>query len=419
MAGSILGYLFRIICLAATGALFLRGYWKYLEDRSSTQIEYKTFHDTKRDIYPTITFCIRNSEFKNQTGLYDRQKLNEKYEIKDPLEYRDFLRGYIWKDKFAGVNYDDVTLDIKDRVEEVTVISDTWQVLYSWKMNDKPTNDSLNRQDSVSMDTQKFPFYTSYRHAYEKCSSMDLSVDEMPNIQGQLIRGIQVKLRNIKIADLRYMISYPGQILLGYTIDMEFGWNQRITSGYVKVKSFLVDMIAVYRKRNTFHNECSKHWTGYDEIVFRDIIKTANCRPPHWNISSEYPICNSKEKMKNVAIPQSIGKTASSTFLKKFLRPCDGILEAKLKTVSERRQMTFGGSISTDGVDAADVEFLFMNDHYKEIKYTREFDIESLIGNVGGYIGLFLGFAIWQLPDVMVMLASKFCNRIEGKIHPF
>ena len=81
MTGQFVGYLFRIICLAATGALFLRGYFKYLEDRSSTQIEYKTFHDTKRDIYPTITLCIWNNWFKKQTGLYDREKLNKKYEI--------------------------------------------------------------------------------------------------------------------------------------------------------------------------------------------------------------------------------------------------------------------------------------------------------------------------------------------------
>ena len=199
---------------------------------------------------------------------------------------------------------------------------------------------------------------------------------------------------------------------------MEIGWSQRITSGYVKCKSFLVEMISVFRKRNTFHKECNKDWAGFDKMVFRDVIKTANCRPPHWNISSDYPICNSKEKMTNVTIPESAGgKIASNTFLKKFKGPCDGILEAKSKTLLERRRLTFGGSMSMDDVDSADLEFYFMNDEYKEIKYTREFDIESLIGNVGGYIGLFLGFAIWQLPDAMRFLMNKFCNQIEGKIH--
>ena len=125
----------------------------------------KTFHDTKRDIYPTITLCIWNNWFKKQTGLYDREKLNKKYEIKDPLDYINFLQGYIWKEELAGVNYDDITLDIKGRIEAVKVISDTWELLYSWDTNDTATNESAKGQDSAYMDTQSFPFYTVFRYS--------------------------------------------------------------------------------------------------------------------------------------------------------------------------------------------------------------------------------------------------------------
>ena len=57
------------------------------------------------------------------------------------------------------------------------------------------------------------------------------------------------------------------------------------------------------------------------------------------------------------------------------------------------------------------------NEEYKEIKYTRAFDIENLIGNVGGYIGLFLGFAIWQLPDTIEFIAKKCSALFGGKIY--
>ena len=42
---------------------------------------------------------------------------------------------------------------------------------------------------------------------------------------------------------------------------------------------------------------------------------------------------------------------------------------------------------------------IFKGTTYKEILHIRSFDIESLVGNMGGYIGLFLGFAVWQVPD--------------------
>ena len=45
------------------------------------------------------------------------------------------------------------------------------------------------------------------------------------------------------------------------------------------------------------------------------------------------------------------------------------------------------------------------NQNFKEIRQVRAFGIESLIGNIGGYIGLFLGASIIQLP--------QFCKEIK------
>ena len=400
---------FRIICLLVTGALFLRGGLKYLEDKNNTEIEYRTFQETHLDIYPTLTLCVWNDVFKMTFGLYDREKLNKTYKVKDPLEYMKFLDGIIWDDEMVGVDYDDVTLDIKDRVESIVIIGDKWKELYSWHMSTNNANQSTKSSHSPSYSTNGFPFYTSYRHAWGKCFSLDLTVDQIPQLQENLINVIMIKFKNIRIpnVNLHYIISYPGQILQGLTIDLEFAWSQRITSGFLKAKLFLIDIIEVFRRRNTFHESCNENSKEYDNTVMENLIKTANCTPPHWNISSDYTICDNKEDMRKVSIPGSAGKTSSTAFLKKFLRPCDGILSATLNRVSERRQITFGGLIPTAGVNSASVGFLFKNDRYKEIKYTRKFDIESLIGNVGGYIGLFLGFAIWQLPDAIDFLITK------------
>ena len=51
---------------------------------------------------------------------------------------------------------------------------------------------------------------------------------------------------------------------------------------------------------------------------------------------------------------------------------------------------------------------LFEDSGIKEIKQVRSFGIESLVGNVGGYIGLFLGFSIIQLPEFCTYLKQKF-----------
>ena len=277
------GKLFRIICLVATGYLFLRGGWKYFEDESSSKVEYRTFlQDQERDIYPTISLCIHSSIHKS--GLYDRTKLNETYAIEDPSKYQKFLEGAIWDDRMAEVRYDDVTVDIKDRVESIMVVGMDGKEKYIWKPNNESKNDTVRTLDDSSKSSQRFPMYTSYRHAYQKCLSFDLSIEAMPSIQRHLINAVGISLKDIRIpdVDVQYMISYPGQILRGLTIDAEFSWSHRITSGYLKAKYLLIDVIEVFRKRNTFRESCNKDWKMFDDTVMKEIIRMANCTPPHW-----------------------------------------------------------------------------------------------------------------------------------------
>ena len=38
---------------------------------------------------------------------------------------------------------------------------------------------------------------------------------------------------------------------------------------------------------------------------------------------------------------------------------------------------------------------------------SRAIDIQALVGNIGGYIGLFLGYSILQIPDFIVLIFYK------------
>ena len=41
------------------------------------------------------------------------------------------------------------------------------------------------------------------------------------------------------------------------------------------------------------------------------------------------------------------------------------------------------------------------------ILYSRAIDIQALVGNVGGYIGLCLGYSILQIPDLVLLILYK------------
>ena len=49
---------------------------------------------------------------------------------------------------------------------------------------------------------------------------------------------------------------------------------------------------------------------------------------------------------------------------------------------------------------------------YLEIKQIRAYSFSSLVGNVGGYMGLFLGYAILNFPSLLLKLFNSTKNVI-------
>ena len=49
----------------------------------------------------------------------------------------------------------------------------------------------------------------------------------------------------------------------------------------------------------------------------------------------------------------------------------------------------------------------FKSHVFKEIKQIRAYNVQALIGNAGGYIGLFLGYTIKELPKLFQYVINK------------
>ena len=53
------------------------------------------------------------------------------------------------------------------------------------------------------------------------------------------------------------------------------------------------------------------------------------------------------------------------------------------------------------GFNQAVIKFLFKDKYYEEILYSKAFDVEGFISNLGGFVGIFLGYSMMQLPDLI------------------
>ena len=54
----------------------------------------------------------------------------------------------------------------------------------------------------------------------------------------------------------------------------------------------------------------------------------------------------------------------------------------------------------------------FPNQKYREITHVQEYDVESLVGDVGGYIGLFLGYTLLHFPRFVISMFHVVKNKI-------
>ena len=69
------------------------------------------------------------------------------------------------------------------------------------------------------------------------------------------------------------------------------------------------------------------------------------------------------------------------------------------------------------------IKFLYDESDYEEMTNTKGFDFESFVSGVGGFIGIFLGYSILQIPDLLELLPSfnltSRRNNQGGKIDNF
>ena len=403
MKTEVLTFAFHLMCIFSTAGLLFYCSYKYIQNKSTSLVDYRVYHQSEKDIYPSLSLCFQGME------IYDAHKLNEIYGIKEIKEYVEFLQGRVWKEDLLDVTYDDVTINLKDYVENISLTVNSYftDPVYTWE-NDN-VNGSFevkpNHKNASSLNSShKLPFYISFRQAFTKCYTVDFSGDILTAIERKLVRTVAIVLRNMRLERLAlfYIMHYPKQLIRSSPMDIELPGYPGIISGTLTKKIFWIENLEVMRRRNTFKTPCNQELISDDDLILEKKLEDAGCRPPHWSVEANYPICNNKNAMNKTNVqPSDFG---NPDFLKSFVEPCDQLQNVMFTTVIQG-----GPTEKNQGRNdlTSHINLMFKGSNYKEILHIRDFDIESLVGNMGGYVGLFLGFAVWQVPNAIKGVSDK------------
>ena len=101
--------LFFMICLFATISLSIYSLSRYLRNEDTTVLKVTKFFSSSESIYPSLTFCIVPPFLDKKFATFGNKEINTE-------SYMKFLEGEFWDEKFADIDYDNVTVSLDGNI---------------------------------------------------------------------------------------------------------------------------------------------------------------------------------------------------------------------------------------------------------------------------------------------------------------
>ena len=166
-------------------------------------------------------------------------------------------------------------------------------------------------------------------------------------------------------------LQYPGQFLLRVNDASYILLHEKD-----ETMTIWVQEIEFLKSRNSRQRNCVEGKESYDDKVLKKHLAKVGCKSPYHSKEKLFPTCNSPEKMKLSIydfhnVRDEYYPKACHRF-SKILFTNQRFFSSKSK--SETWTITIG-----------------YPDDIRIITQYQEVDVHTLIGNIGGYIGLFLG----------------------------
>ena len=348
-------YVFTITCAIAVAGV--AGYWVYkyrIEDRDIGVVDYLSLEEAEDVDFPDLSICLINP--------FSELKLNAISPEFNSSSYLDYLKGNRFNISYESIPYENVSLDMNDYFLHAT---ETW-------MNN--TDVMLNSSQHID---HKYIFtgFNSYGQIM-KCFSIQTNVSQNRYIQKIGVHYDTTKFiadwNNILEPKVKFGLKFhlPGQFFVGDEPEW-FEWF--LVTDPPDIFRIGVYELEIIKRRNSRNKQCSEDSKTYDENILMRHVSKQGCRAPSLNVDDTYQLCKTARKIKESRMSYAKVKLID------YPKPCHRISKIRLWDETETnvaKELTF---------------YISYPEEFKVITQSKEVDIHGLIGNVGGYIGLFLG----------------------------
>ena len=368
--------IFRIICWIATFVLL--GYWIYLYflDDDICLVDYKKYYDIPDYNFPVLSLCI-----KNPFSLSTLKRQNPSVDIET---FAKFLSGEYFSPELLKVNYSDVAHDFSKYVTQYWI---------RWR-NGRSKTVSV-RDDSKFLIPSFRGFWTD-----EFYSCYSLEIPHQKNISGFFVllnnTVVYPSGRRSGNYDTLVLIHETNQLLIsGESIKNSFPKRERKKTYSM---DFGIKEVERIRRRNKLFQPCNENWRNFDYDILQDHAQSVGCTPPYYSNIKNIPSCTTQEQIRKSMFTLQLDDYG------KF-PPCQGI-----HRVDYRFDETDLDGTEWSGSGEFWIGLYINNQKFKDVVQRQAIDLNGLIGYIGGYTGLILGYNILQIPDYILVLKWKMQN---------
>ena len=348
---------FKACCSLAV--ILMVGYWmyKYYQDEDLCLVDYKPIQDVEEESLPVLSLCFYNPFEEDKLKQLD-PKFNASY-------YVEHLKGSVFEEKFKHARHENLEFDL-------TKYRTAFRV--AWRNGTKQVFMDDDAQPIVHFSkTFNGFFYGSFMSCY------GLGINDTYKYEigfAVVYFGRNVNLDR-KLIDSPYapftFIHYPNQFLHTpiNVNNLKIDTNRTVNS----VIYHIVNSIEILKRRSKRGEPCQSGYANFDKYMIERHIDNVKCRPPYLMEHKNYPICSTQEELARSKFGLEI------RFKKGYVKPCLGMSKVDFQystDSSELNESWFGLGI-------------VYPEQMKIISQSQAVDFHSLVGNIGGYIGLFLG----------------------------
>ena len=346
------------------------GYWLFKFERNSdiTLIEYTSLDDlfmANDQAYPELTICVFNP------FIVERFNITNTTGIK--WKYYNYLKGKGYSKTFKDIQYEDVTVNLADYLDTVRV---------HWKAGRVPKTGLKGRCN----DTRNCPYYTfktnyngfEQEELFQKCFGTELNKMYVKDVLSIRLM-FNESLKNVinDTAAVYVSFNYPNQIIRPRG-GSQLIWHKNDKTSENMVDIFHIISVELLKRRNKQKKKCTAEWNIFDQLVLKKHIEKVGCRAPYMSQYPEFPMCNTQKEIRKAYYD---GWTSVKDYADD---PCQEMAAIDFKT---SRQPIAEGTPNRNKYRLL-VIYPFKA---KTVTQLKEVDVHTLIGNIGGYIGLFLG----------------------------